>query len=150
MPGLTLLADLPVPTRTWTNGHHMDRAWRSVTNISFPRNNGSLIELFLFANVPYVSPCPPRCLNILYLRHVETGRSRSLSRAHAHDLMGVSTHLESASFFAEPRGRNPYVLRNFWGDGEFRHGSEIRGIREKIAKEVGKTATAGEFSPLAG
>jgi hypothetical protein len=36
--------------------------------------------------------------------------------------------------FAEPRGRNPYVLRAFWGDSEFRDGSEIRGIREKIAK----------------
>jgi hypothetical protein len=92
MPGLTLLADLPVPTRTWTNGHHMDRAWRWVTNISFPRNNDSLIELFLFVNVPYVPPCPPRCLNILYLRHVEIGDRACLSRTHARDLMGVSTH----------------------------------------------------------
>jgi len=46
--------------------------------------------------------------------------------------------LESASFSAEPRGRNPYVLRAFWADREFRDGSEIRGIREKIAKGLVK------------
>jgi hypothetical protein len=36
-------------------------------------------------------------------------------------------------------------LRAFWGDREFRGGFEIRGIREKIAKGVGKTAFAGLF-----
>jgi hypothetical protein len=36
-------------------------------------------------------------------------------------------------------------LRAFWGDREFRDGFEIRGIREKIAKGVGKTAFAGLF-----
>jgi hypothetical protein len=69
MPGLTLLAGLPVPTRTRTNGHHMDRAWRWVTNISFPRSNDSLMELFLFVNVPYVlevyqRPDDPDCLPV--------------------------------------------------------------------------------------
>jgi hypothetical protein len=41
-------------------------------------------------------------------------------------------------------------LRAFWGDREFRDGFEIRGIREKIAKGVGKTAFAGVFRPQRG
>jgi hypothetical protein len=38
-------------------------------------------------------------------------------------------------------------LRAFWGDREFRNSFEIRGIREKIAKGVGKMAFAGLFRP---
>jgi hypothetical protein len=38
-------------------------------------------------------------------------------------------------------------LRAFWGDREFRDSFEIRGIREKIAKGVGKMAFAGLFRP---
>jgi hypothetical protein len=49
-----------------------------------------------------------------------------------------------------PEAENPYVLRHFWGHREFRDGSQIRGIREKIAKGVGKTAVAGEFRPQRG
>jgi hypothetical protein len=41
-------------------------------------------------------------------------------------------------------------LRAFWGDREFRDGFEIRGIREKIATGVGKTAFAGLFRPQRG
>ena len=51
---------------------------------------------------------------------------------------------------AEPRGRSPYVLPAFWGNREFRDGFEIRGIREKIVKGVGKTAFAGVFRPQRG
>jgi hypothetical protein len=58
-----------------------------------------------------------------------------------------TVELESASFSVEPRGRNPHVFRVFWGDCGFRDGTEIRGIREKIDKEVGKMGGAGEFRP---
>jgi hypothetical protein len=37
-----------------------------------------------------------------------------------------------------------------WDDREFRDGSEIRGIREKFAKGVGKMAVGGEFRPQRG
>ena len=33
------------------------------------------------------------------------------------------------------------------GDREFRDGFEIRGIREKIDKRIGKMGGAGEFRP---
>jgi len=49
-----------------------------------------------------------------------------------------------------PQGRNPYILAAFWGNREFRDGSKIRGIREKIAKAVRKRAVAGEFRPQRG
>jgi hypothetical protein len=61
-----------------------------------------------------------------------------------------TVELESASFSAEPGGRNPHVFRVFWGDCEFRDGTEIRGIREKIDKGVGKMGGAGEFRPELG
>jgi hypothetical protein len=35
--------------------------------------------------------------------------------------------------------------RSFGGDREFRDGTEIRGNREKIDRELGKTGSAGEF-----
>jgi hypothetical protein len=53
--------------------------------------------------------------------------------------------LESASFSAEPGVRNPHVLRVLWGDRDFRDGTEIRGIREKIDKGVGKTGGISDF-----
>jgi hypothetical protein len=41
-------------------------------------------------------------------------------------------------------------LLAFWGDREFRDGFEIRGIREKIAKGVGRAAFGGMFRRNAG
>jgi hypothetical protein len=55
--------------------------------------------------------------------------------------------LESASFSAKPRERNPHVLCVLRGDREFRDGTEFRGIREEIDKGIGKMGGAGEFRP---
>jgi hypothetical protein len=46
-----------------------------------------------------------------------------------------------------PEAENPYILWAFWGNREFRDGSEIRGIREKIAERLAKRQFAGEFRP---
>jgi hypothetical protein len=55
-----------------------------------------------------------------------------------------------APFSAERRERNPHIVRVFWGDREFHDGAEIRGIREKIDKGIGKIGGAGEFRPELG
>jgi len=49
-----------------------------------------------------------------------------------------------------PEAEVPMFCVPSGGDREFRDGFEIRGIREKIAKGVGKTAFAGVFRPQRG
>ena len=83
------------------------------------------------------------------------GRRKEISSAGSIDWPGAgetairtsSSDLESDCFSAEPRGRNPYVSRVLCGDREFRVGTEIRGIREKIDEGVRKMGSASEFCP---
>jgi len=43
------------------------------------------------------------------------------------------------------QGEFPHISPVFGGDREFHDGTEIRGNREKIDREVGKMGSAGEF-----
>jgi hypothetical protein len=72
------------------------------------------------------------------------------SRPTCRNFAPTSLHLESASFSPEPRGRNPNVLRVFRGDHEFRHGTEIRGIREKIDQRLVKWVVLTSFARNSG
>ena len=62
----------------------------------------------------------------------------------------MGKQLESASFSAESEAEIPMFYVPSGVTANFATVSEIRGIREKIAKGVGKTAFAGLFRPQRG